>query len=527
MAREINTLNAWLSNFTVATAGEATHFCYMGAKYAVPNEKHEECLRLYAQQLQRSKVHATTFLIERKTPVFRMHFDLDMIDTAAVSLTYVSELTRFFCGVMRTYYKEEQSPVLTCYILGAPIAYKPGGLLKSGFHLIWPYLLVDQTQALHLREGCVAAAKRHFGQRVAPANSFEDVVDETVLRKNGLRMVGSDKVGKCGSCMSNTLCGNCMGSKKARENRVYSPVVVLNERHQPDPRLLAQVLNEEDYWLRVQLCTVRSLARKPTTGFVVPAVAAIPTLENTKHGEASRARAATRRVLAQGDSEEVTSTKLCDMVLNNVLRCAADEWKYIELQKMFLLKRSHKYLVKVKGMGANFCKNVQRQHGSSTIYFMIDSVGLRQRCFCVKYDCKVFFGPYISLPLPLHMALFTPPSASLAPVAPPPPPPPIEPEVGYVEKNKQMFAVEAARKLQQHLLAQKPVAATGAGVKRVHQTYDLASDFTTKEINQMRCIDLINHDRRKMEELNAVVKELRQEITFIPEPPAAKRRTKK
>lgn len=524
MARETNALNAWLSNFTVTTAAEATHFCYMGAKYAIPNEKHEEALRLYAQQIQRSKVHATTFLIEKKTPVFRMHFDLDMIDATTVSLDHVVELTRFFCGVMRTYYKEEQSPVLTCYILGAPTAYRNDGLVKSGFHLIWPYLLVDQAQALHLREGCVVAAKRRFGERPSPGNTFNDVVDETVLRKNGLRMVGSDKVGKCGACNSRpAACGVCMGSKKIRENRVYSPVAVLNERHQPDPRLLAQVVNEEDYWLRVQLCTVRSLARKPTAGFVVPAVAAIPTLEDTKHGEPRRARAATRRVLSQGDSEEVSSTKLCDMVLNDVLRPAAVEWKYIELHKLFLLKRSHKYLVKVKGMGANFCKNVQRQHGSSTIYFMIDSLGLRQRCFCVKYDCKAFLGPYVQLPLPLHMALFTPPSSS--PVAPPPPPPAIEPTNGYVEKTKQMFAVEAARKLQQHI-ADKPAGGSG-GVKRVHQTYDLASDFSTREINQMRCIDLINHDRRKMEEVNAVVRELRQEIPVVPAPPAAKRRVKK
>jgi hypothetical protein len=86
----------------------------------------------------------------------------------------------------------------------------------------------------------------------------------------------------------------------------------------------------------------------------------------------------------------------------------------------------------------------------------------------------------------------------------------VTPITGYVDERKQMVAVEAVRKL--NLSANKrkleavaaankakrelgPAAVAAHAPKRFKFAGD---DFSTKEINSMACIDIINHDRKLM-----------------------------
>jgi RNA polymerase-binding transcription factor DksA len=556
----------WMNNHRVDSPSDSTHFSYAGGKYLVPDADHDTFLRLYARELQcnENKKCNRLFLIEKKTPVFRMHFDLDLIQETAVTQSDAAELAKLLCSVFATYYPGVSAETFVCYVLAAPVMDKRGWpdstgnapmVLKSGFHFMWPHLLVNQHQSLYLREGCIYAAKLKFGERVAPANPYADAIDETVLRKNGLRIVGSDKLEQCSLCgggaqRSSGKCDLCAGARKVPENRVYMPVFVINAAQQLDAHLLARVLNQDDYFDRVNLCTVRSCVGVKTAGFAVPEFAAIPAPlpsdskavrapVTSEDRESARSKSMTARALTAGDSEEIDpGSQLFSMVnefIHDTQRMGGDQWEFVVLKKLFLLKTYNRYLAKVSGGGAHFCTNVGRQHNSSSIYFIINSNGLTQRCFSKKQavggkvPCQQYVSPIIALPLMLKMALFAMEEAFKDEDV-------VTPVNGYVDTAKQMYAVEATRKLlaieKKRKLApvvevKPPQAKTGSS-----RQYDLCGDFSSREINQMKCRDLIDHDRRKLQEMHKTVQEVQAQsfvkcaAPTLDKPSARKKRTK-
>jgi hypothetical protein len=153
-------------------------------RLVIPDEMRDTWLKEYAKELMRG-AHSLYFA-ERKTPVFRMHFDLDFKQAAAVRLPELTALALAATTVFRDFYPgvAADAPAWRIMVLTAPP--KPTRtdgveLVKSGCHLIWPELHVDQGIALQLRLNFVAHLTRTWPARVAGSNSYDDVVDETVL----------------------------------------------------------------------------------------------------------------------------------------------------------------------------------------------------------------------------------------------------------------------------------------------------------------------------------------------------------
>lgn len=634
---KLNDLMTWLLQFSNTTAPNSTHFSLVGGKWEIPAKHHNEFLRLYAMVLQKTEFpHSpVVFFVERKTEIFRMHFDLDIVQQNAATKSEILEWTKVFTTACQTYYPSVTQPdnTFVCYISKAATTKRVKGWereaidsIKTGVHLIWPNLLVDQIQALYLREACIAAAKLQWGERIAPANPWADMIDESVLLKNGLRMVGSDKSQACKLCNGDKkLMAICTISAckygRVRENRPYLPYRVLNERLEEDSVRLSEVVDEEDCLKRVELFTTRSLVTTATSGFVVPEIAAIPSslprprkvqnreLLTSDDRENPRERAATLRALSGSTTVSISPSDTLFKLVGDFFKSQTFErsfggvqWAHLELKKLFVFPGTSRYLVKVGGLGSHFCLNVGRQHASSTIYFVIDSFGMRQRCFCTKIgtekvSCKKFASQYCVLPVLLTMSLFASDndaaplreivqddgrsgfggvtgevhcgsrvsdvstrattqavpqefveiqgsqmvshvnggggqtrvsepeegegwgrseigeevlSTSDAGMVFQTSPVVVTPITGYVDERKQMVAVEAVRKL--NLSANKrkleavaaankakrelgPAAVAAHAPKRFKFAGD---DFSTKEINSMACIDIINHDRKLM-----------------------------
>lgn len=609
---KFNDLTTWLLQFSNTSPASSTHFSLVGGKWEIPPKHHNEFLRLYATVLQKTEYpHApVVFFVEKKTPIFRMHFDLDIVQATAASATQLLDWTRLFTSTCKTYYPDlnasatasESDNTFVCYISKAATTKRVKGWtrdvvdsIKTGVHLIWPFLLVDQIQALYLREACIAAAKLQWGERTAPANPWADMIDESVLLKNGLRMVGSDKSQPCKTCSGDkklmAVCTNqACKSGKVRENRPYLPYRVLNGQLEEDFKRLSEVVDEEDCLKRVELFTTRSLAVNPTPGYVVPEIAAIPSslprvrkvkeLLTSDDRENPRERAATQRALTENNGFLVSSSDMLFRMVEDYFKSEAFQrdaggvqWAHLELKKLVVFPDNSRYLVKVGGLGAHFCLNVGRQHGSSTIYFMIDSFGMRQRCYSTKQcvgavTCKKFAGPRFLLPKVLSMSLFasqpdfsqlrapnclgagqaattvTPtittelttigfdrcavesdaPTQATPPVLIPITPVVVTPITGYVDERKQMVAVEAVRKLNFSANKRKSdLIALATSCKRgelpTHAPVAHApkrpnftcGDFTTKEINAMNCIDLINRDRQELERAMETAKQVQDE----------------
>jgi len=584
-----NKADLFLNRFRVATAQEANHFSYVGGKYFVPDDAHDEWLCTYAKQLQ--SLDSNLYMIERRTPVFRMYFDLDMIQPDAVERSEVLALARLCCDVFRQYFPELPSTanVFTCYVLSAPPMARKGWpssptvtemATKSGFHLIWPFLLVNQRQSLYLREGCVFAAKERFGERQPPSNPFADVIDETVLLANGLRMVGSDKASKCMTCggdgkdSAGDRCRGCLGAKMKPERRVYEPLLVINAAaNEPDRQLLAVVKSDDDVFERVRLCTIRVIGGALTPGFRVPDVAAIPVLPPGVEGAAvgggarrarrgpssssfqtseDREHADTRAgsgrcALTRNDTQEIAPSTRLFALVNEFIRASCPSWSQVVLIKFFMIKERGRYVAKVNGVGATYCLNAARMHTSSTVFFVLDPLGMRQRCFSRKQmpapsvPCKDFVSVYFPLPDVIRRACFASPSDNapaasassrvLAPVN------------GIIDKEKQVYAIQAVAKLQaalqQQTAAKAGVAAAthrdpasapapplanatanasangGGGLSQL----DLYGNYTPKQLDQMTWMELTALTKQQVAKIQETARELQAECFAGGAPP--------
>lgn len=586
-----NKVDLFLNKFRVATAQEANHFSYVGGKYFVPDDAHDEWLCTYAKQLQ--SLDSNLYMIERRTPVFRMYFDLDMIQPDAVERSEVLALARLCCDVFRQYFPELPSTanVFTCYVLSAPPMARKGWpstaatemATKTGFHLIWPFLLVNQRQSLYLREGCVFAAKERFGERQPPSNPFADVIDETVLLANGLRMVGSDKASKCMTCggdgkdSAGDRCRGCLGAKMKPERRVYTPLLVINAAtNEPDRQLLAVVKSDDDVFERVRLCTIRVIGGALTPGFRVPDVAAIPVLPPGVEGAAvggggarrarrgpaassfqtseDREHADTRAgsgrcALTRNDTQEIAPSTRLFALVNEFIRKSCPSWSQVVLIKFFMIKERGRYVAKVNGVGATYCLNAARMHTSSTVFFVIDPLGMRQRCFSRKQmpapsvQCKDFVSVYFPLPDVIRRACFSPPSdtavavsvastRALAPVN------------GFIDKEKQVYAIQAVAKLQAALQQHTTTTSRAGAAAATHRDpasapappvttvpvnanangsslsqLDLYGNYTPKQLDQMTWMELTALTKQQVAKIQETARELQAECFAGDAPP--------
>ena len=228
-----------------------------GGRIVLPDHLTEEFYSALASDLSLGVAHC---VVEKRSDVFRMHFDLDfdeVLDSDEI-LLYIETI----CASLREYYgfateeastppavpavasteslstcttldpletreqEVEPSPskstlpspassgihansisvgsadftCVACAVLddatSSPKMDKKGLRTRKapGLHLIFPFLHVNQDQALWLRSGALHALKSLETSRTLDWNK---IVDVAVLTSNGLRLIGNDKTKIC------------------------------------------------------------------------------------------------------------------------------------------------------------------------------------------------------------------------------------------------------------------------------------------------------------------------------------------
>lgn len=211
------------SEVEIVLPATPTHLSLAGGKFAVPDgqmstlyEKVEVCFRVQRRPF---------YLVEMRTPVFPSLWDFDL-HCAPGSDIGLQE----FCGLVRVLMLRVLRPVLPyedawklrCIISSAPLTAKRTEVIcdgqalsdfevnKRGYHLIFPDVLVDQMLAFALRRCAVKELKKAFGdrfvsfahpddaaKRIFLPGGWEDFVDESVIKANGLRMLYANKGQVC------------------------------------------------------------------------------------------------------------------------------------------------------------------------------------------------------------------------------------------------------------------------------------------------------------------------------------------
>lgn len=386
-----------------------THMSLIGGPHGrllIPQD-HVDWYKAYAAELGRN--HHSLFVAERRTPIFRMHFDLDFAQPTEVHLDELVRMARASVDVFRKFYPDvpRDDDRWQTVILCAPPKYikKQGErLVKSGCHLIWKDLFVDQAIALQLRLNVVEFFQREWPKRSGLSNDYDDVVDKSVLTSNGLRMYGSDKGVICNKCRRNQqqckTCDICLGRGVLVENRAYTLSMVL----QPDGELDTERYNlwKPDLLTCVRNSSTRTSQTSPSPGYKVPSHA-------VSDVGVKRARKATG---GAGSSMKMTGIDPASPVLGQIhshIMAMHPAWVSMQLREV-LAGNNGQYICHVQGPGSLYCTNAKRAHTSSCIYFVITPDGVRQRCFSHKsvdqVKCRQYTGPVKTISRWLHESLF-------------------------------------------------------------------------------------------------------------------------
>ena len=199
----MNPLTVWFhstNKFTKKNSENTTHFLLDGGILDISND-YDLFQSLYAKYIKQKNC-----IVEKKTKFFKFFVDFDLLTE-----NIIDECDYIKC-IQDVLYEIYKIKDLKCIVTTADkfldVVKDNKKYYKQGFHFHWPELVVNNETALDIRHNIVTSLVTVFGKIEYFYDSWEKIVDECVYKKNGLRLIGSDKC-------------HLADGKKRYENRVY------------------------------------------------------------------------------------------------------------------------------------------------------------------------------------------------------------------------------------------------------------------------------------------------------------------
>jgi hypothetical protein len=293
---------------------------------------------------------------------------------------------------------------------------------KTGIHLHFPHIVMSTLQALDVRQTLIAECTRMWGVRVEPFNSWEEVIDESIYKHSGLRMIGANKGDKC-SCKNkiNDLCSDCGNRKKINTGRPYFPMACFGGDGLRNQNLEREY--QADFCKVIEDCSIRAHGKPLTEGFKLYEGAPTHSTSFTKIKTKKRARSEdgpTMQVLEKHclapDAPEVTAIQSFFSQRSVTNQFCPDKYGDLVVAQVKIYKGNFK--VDVTGANARFCMNKGDFHGGNRVFFEFRAAtkdcshGVVQRCYCEKLDvrkygsCKDYESRLMLLPESITQILF-------------------------------------------------------------------------------------------------------------------------
>lgn len=258
MAKLIKT---WLRknrcNWDTTGTTPMTQTIMSGGKLFVPEDIYDEFLGVYAREIECG--NTTLTYSEKRSEVFRMYFDLDIIDKAHMDDATVLEIARSVQKTAAMFFVDAPSEVFKCVVsrtkdkdmevaVQAPYEEEAAGeecadgaeaavesppitvyekFVKTGVHMNFPKLLVNVEMALQIRFSAVHELEKEFGPRKVVHNPWSAVIDKAPYY-GGLKMVGSVKTEQCKNCDSSKKRG---AKKDSRADKIIKEIASIRRTH--------------------------------------------------------------------------------------------------------------------------------------------------------------------------------------------------------------------------------------------------------------------------------------------------------
>lgn len=352
-----------------------THTLLDGGRYCVSDAGMDGFLRAYTQSMFLGE---RIYVVERRTPLFKMLADFDFLRVGGSDPLSVDDIIPYLRTVQTTLGEllpGESRRLIVC--TAEPKNVTKGGiaLVKTGFHAIWPEIWVNEELAMTLRRALLYRLTETHGEFDGPGG-WAEVLDKAVYTSNGLRMVGSRKARA-------VRAPDGQGLQFADEGRVYQISHVLDG----DCALLCNGWPTDPYRTTCETSIRWNPDRLPCIATLIdPVPTWIPAPESLKRKVGGGA------VGKPCDTSDRRHQLVNDFMRHNfpgdhqlrVLVPGADKLSYIA-------KSTSKYCINKGGV-----------HNGCDIYFTINSVGMRQRCYC-KCESKRTYGPCSKFASAIHL----------------------------------------------------------------------------------------------------------------------------
>ena len=386
---------------------EPTHLLLDCGKFAVPDDLMDWFYKNYATDILQNQIN---YIAECKTGIFKMMVDLDFYDDKHKTYEELKPYLKVIQDVVSSFFQdlpERKKRMIVCTTESTDGIVKGNRIfVKQGLgHLIWPDIFITNEIGSKIRIGCIQELIKKFGQRHSD-NIWEDVVDSTIYQKNGLRMVGSAKMGICKICKKKPKpvidrtgfsdnysdCDTCMGLVKYYAGRIYGVTDVLDTNSETIKDELEKLKREIVYM--VKQTSIRTQERVPTL-YKIPEWFDVYHFnyeqemknkkmkrrfyDDAKHELTDEDRNGMSEHTIKGKiNMEHPVWKTIVKLINDVM---PDVYKNVEIMdiKQCSGEKNDYYLVRTN---SSFCMNMARFHNSNTIYFVINEMGICQKCFC-------------------------------------------------------------------------------------------------------------------------------------------------
>lgn len=333
----------WCAQEGFAHSRNLSHVLMDGGCLSVPFDKLRAFNERYIDACQRGE---RLFVVEQKTTTYNFFCDIDYKDTEALSLEEIEDVARIICDKVRRYGGQR------CLVSVAEPKRVDADRYKTGVHLNWSGMVVDQTSAVALREHILVVL-----YTAKAGVDWNEVIDSSVYgdlergsKGSGFRLPWSYKKGKCTACQGKG-CDACEHEGKITQG-MYLPVFVYEDGKLTtvDPSPTVELL---------EMATVRTSVSTPTTRVEPPAKA-------IKEG-------AFTKLQTKDELDDIEARATLEMFIQRNMEGQGSA----RVTKIF--KYKHSYLVSTT---SRYCENLAREHGSNHVWFYVNGNTIAQKCFC-------------------------------------------------------------------------------------------------------------------------------------------------
>lgn len=294
------------------------------------------------------------FVVEQKTPTYNFFVDVDYKADTGLGFDEIGEISTVICRCVKKFGGK------VC-IISVAEPKQSGEKIKTGVHLNWPGMVVNQDIAVSLREFIISDLFSHNRD-----TAWETIIDSSVYgdparktKGSGFRMPWSHKMSK----------GVVEGMYLPFFKYTWPLSSLVRISPDPDPLMLASTAVRTDVTETIALDVTKPKRKEGSF-----------TVDQMK--------------------DEVYDVALKNS-LENFIRKNMTGQDEAYITKMF--KSKNTYLVSTT---SRWCENTERKHHSNHVWFLVSGKQILQKCFCTcptlhgRRDgfCKDFCGRRHELP---------------------------------------------------------------------------------------------------------------------------------